>query len=126
MPDIFIPADTTGYSDYYGSIVRRGILLDYMNDITDSGMDEWKRNFGTFEIFMSQYDSDNKIFDGLISYAETKGLAPVQDQIEKSSREIKLYMKAIAARRLFGQNAYYMVVNSSGDPVFERALKSLL
>lgn len=126
MPDIFIPADTTGYSDYYGSIVRRGILLDYMNDITDSGMDEWKRNFGTFEIFMSQYDSDNKIFDGLISYAETKGLAPVQDQIERSSKEIKLYMKAIAARRLFGQNAYYMVVNSSGDPVFERALKTLL
>ena len=126
MPDIFIPADTTGYTDYYGALVRKGILLDYMNDITDAKMDDWKSRFSTFKIFMSEYDSDKAIFKGLIDYAKTKGLAPIQEQIEKSAKEISLYIKAIAARRLFGQNAYYMVVNNSGDPVFERALKSVL
>ena len=97
-----------------------------MNDITDAKMDDWKSRFSTFKIFMSEYDSDKAIFKGLIDYAKTKGLAPVQEQIEKSAKEISLYIKAIAARRLFGQNAYYMVVNNSGDPVFERALKSVL
>src|SRR5574344_240785 len=29
MPDIFVPADTSYYSDYYASLLRRGVVIEY-------------------------------------------------------------------------------------------------
>jgi len=35
MPDIFIPADTSNYSEYYSLMVRRGILSSYVLEYAD-------------------------------------------------------------------------------------------
>ncbi len=35
MPDIFVPADTSNYSDYYRSLVRRGIVNSFTLEYSD-------------------------------------------------------------------------------------------
>jgi carboxyl-terminal processing protease len=123
MPDFFIPADTTKYTNYYGSLLRRGILLDYMNDLSDSQRLQWQKTYTSFDKFDKEFVTDSKMTDGLIKFAEGRGVPFKQNEFEISKNEISLFMKALAARRVFGPNAYFMVINKGDDPVFQKALK---
>lgn len=123
MPDFFIPADTTKYSNYYGSLLRRGILLDYMNDMSDSKRITWQKKYSSFEKFSKDFTIDTEMIDGLVKLADSRGVPFKKDEFEISKDAITIFMKALAARRIFGQNAYFMVINRSDDPVFEKALK---
>lgn len=125
MPDIFIPADTSGYSEYYANIVRKGILAEFMNDKADSQREQWKREYPTYEVFDKNFNLVNQYVSELISFADKKGVKPNEKEIENSRFEIELLIKALTARTIFGSEAYYKVVNSKGDKVFERALKEL-
>ena len=123
MPDFFIPADTTRYTNYYGNLLRRGILLDYMNDLSDSQRLQWQKKYTSFEKFEKEFVIDTKTTDALIKFAEGRGVPYNQTEFEISKGEIFLFMKALAARRVFGPNAYFMVVNRGDDPTFQKALK---
>lgn len=122
MPDIFIPADTTGYTNYYGTIARLGIILDYMNDLSDYNRDNWRREYREFDKFLREFDKDGSIVEGLADYAESRGVARNPEQFKISRKEIEIFVKALAARSIFGSEGYYRVVNFGGDEVFERGL----
>ncbi|MFA5850660.1 MAG: S41 family peptidase [Bacteroidales bacterium] len=122
MPDLFVPADTTYYSDYYGILLRKGILLDFMNDYSDANRLIWKKEYTTFEKFKKNFIVDKGILDKLVSYAEERKLETNLKQLEISKKEIAVSIKAMAARTIFGTEAYYKVVNSSYDEIFEKAL----
>ncbi|MDD4057460.1 MAG: S41 family peptidase [Bacteroidales bacterium] len=126
MPDIFIPADTTGYSNYYGTIARKGIILDYMNDLSDKNRDNWKATFNDFDTFVKEFDFDRAILYGLADYAEMRGVPKSPEQFEISKKEIEIFVKALAARSLFGAEGYYRIVNFGGDEVFEVGLKEVI
>ena len=125
MPDIFIPADTTGYSDYYGSVARRGIILDYMNDMYDANRDSWRSAYKSFDVFVMDFDKDESILKGLIDYAEKRGVKYVPEQFSVSKKEIDIFLKALAARSLFGAEGYYRIVNFGSDSVFESAINEI-
>ena len=123
MPDIFIPADTTYYSNYYGALVRRGIVLDYMNDLSDTNRDKWKAQYKDFDSFDKNFVIDKQLLDSLVAFGQSKGLEPNYTELEHSKRQIELYMKALAARSVFDISSYYKIVNSYDDPVFEKAME---
>ncbi|MEN6619211.1 MAG: S41 family peptidase [Rikenellaceae bacterium] len=125
MPDIFVPADTTNYTEYYGNLLRKGILLDFMNDYSDSNRLKWKAEFSSFETFNKNYNVDKELIERLISYAKDRKLEPNPKEIEISAQEISVNIKAMVARTIFGTGAYYKVVNSSDDVVFNKALEQI-
>ncbi len=121
MPDIFIPADTSYYTDFYGNMLRRGIITDFMNDFTDVSREHFKEIYKTYESFYSDFKVDDALFNKLIDYAKTKSVIPKDDELKRSRSEIELFMKALTARSLFGTNGYFRVINSTNDPVFKKA-----
>lgn len=123
MPDYFIPADTTFYTDYYGNLLRKGILLDFMNDYSDVNRLKWKGEYRSFEKFNENYNVDDKLLENLVSYAKERKLEPNQKELEISKGEISVYMKAMVARTIFGTEGYYKIVNSCNDPIFDKALE---
>ena len=125
MPDIFIPADTTGYSVYYGTIARQGIILDFMNEEADKNREKWRVKYPDFNSFVKMFNSDGSVTESLIEYAQKRGVARNDEQISVSRGEIEIFVKALAARALFGAEGYFKVVNFGGDPVFEKALESV-
>ena len=125
MPDIFIPADTTNYTNYYGALVRRDIILDFMNDMSDKNRDSWKARYKDFSAFDKDFVVDDNMLKSLAAFAQSRGLEPNTAEMEQSRREILIYMKALAARGVFGLNGYFKVVNSSDDPCFEKAMEIL-
>lgn len=38
-PDILVEADTAGFSNYYGELIRRGIVADFVGDWLDGSRD---------------------------------------------------------------------------------------
>lgn len=125
MPDLFVPADTTNYTDYYGILIRKGILLDFMNDYSDANRLKWKKEYTSFEKFKKNFIVDNGILDKLVIYAKERKLEPNLKQLEISKNVIEVSIKAMAARTIFGTEAYYKIVNSSDDEIFKKALSAI-
>lgn len=123
MPDIFIPADTSYYTDFYGNLLRRGIVTDFMNDFTDTKRESMREKYKDFDSFFRGFTIDKTLMDNLLAFAAQKGVVPKEDELIRSKGEIEMFMKALAARSLFGTNGYFRVINSSNDPVFNKALE---
>ncbi|MFA6770464.1 MAG: S41 family peptidase [Bacteroidales bacterium] len=123
MPDLFIPADTTFHSNYYAELIRKGVILDFMNDFSDKNRVSIKVKYPKFKTFNDNFIVDKSMTDALLEFADIKGVKPNIEEYEKSSTEIKTYMKALVARSLFGTTAYFRVVNGANDKIFERALE---
>ncbi len=125
MPDIFISRDTAGVTDYYARLLRQGLVIEYMNSMEDEYRDVWKAKYSkSFDKFLKQFDSDGKIFEGLIEMAGEKGLERVPEQIEESRQLLTRYMKALAASAIYGKDAFYKVLYND-DSEMKRALEVL-
>jgi carboxyl-terminal processing protease len=123
MPDIFVPADTSKYSDYYSNLIRKGILNDFMNGLGDKNRVEWSAKYKTFVQFEKEFRIDDQMLKDLISFAEKKSLSLDEKGFETSKDEIAVIMKALAARTVFGSSAYYRVINAESDETFKKALE---
>lgn len=123
MPDIFIPADTTGYSDYYSQLMRRGVILDFVNDYFDTHRKEMEAMYDSFDKYNKNFEFEGDVANSLLSYASSRGVEFSDIGYNKSKKDIASYVKALIARSLFGSDAFYRVLNESDDEVFEAALR---
>ncbi len=123
MPDIFVPADTTYYSDYLSVLIRRNILLDYINSYSDLNRDKLSSKFPDFDTFSQYFVVEEKTLKNLYDYAAEKGIPYDSLGAAKSENQIAVNIKALIARTLFGMTGYYKVINSDGDQAFAKALE---
>ncbi len=123
MPDIFVPADTSFYSNYYASLLRRGVVLEFTNDYSDRYREVLLPRFPEFSQFNIGYHISEDFMTKLIDFASSKGVEFNQQEFDRSKNEIKIYIKALIARSLYGNSSYYRVINSSNDKIFEAALE---
>jgi len=122
MPDIFIAADTSYYSEYYANLVRKNIISDFMNNYSDINRSELKSNYPNYASFEKGFVVGDLMIKDLIDFAKIRGLEFNEKEYTKSKNEIIIYIKALTARTIFGTTGYFRVVNSSNDAVFKRAL----
>lgn len=125
MPDIFVPQDTSYYSDYYAELIRKGVVLDFANDQIDKNREEWSSKYKDFDTFYKKFGITNKLFESLVQFAEQKGVARSEEGIKTSGDELKTYLKALIARSLFSTDAYFRVINQQNDPIFARAMEEM-
>ncbi len=123
MPDIFIPSDTSGYSDYYANLVRRGVITEFMNDFTDRNRSDLKTRYSEYSVFEREFKVGEEILNSLRVFGQERGVPFDPEGFNRSRDEIVIYIRALTARSLFGTTGFFRVVNSSNDPVFSRALE---
>jgi carboxyl-terminal processing protease len=123
-PDVFIPIDTTYYSDYYRDLIRTSTLTSFMVAYTDSNRRTLTRRYRTFEGFNRDFSFDEATMDELKAAGEKRNVKFNQDQYDISAPEMKRVMKALVARDLWDMNEYFMVVNED-DLAIKRALSIL-
>ncbi len=122
LPDVFVPADTTFYSDFYSQILQRGLLTEFMNNYLDVHREELAAKYATFEAFDAAVPVSAVPFDALLAYLSEKKLVPKPEELTASGNIIRLQMKALIARRLFDTTGYYRVINPV-EPAFRRAVE---
>lgn len=122
MPDIFIPADTSHYTPFFGEIVRKGLLADFVNGYVDNNREQLQKKYKTAEQFVSSFDVTPKLFDEFLELCKSKGAEPVDGALEISGPELKKYIKAYILRNLFDFNEYLRFLNAD-DIEVKKALE---
>jgi carboxyl-terminal processing protease len=122
MPDIFVPADTSNYSDYYRTLVRRGIVNSFTLEYSDKNRKRLASEYMTFEDFRKRFSFSPEDIDSFIKKAEDSGVKYNDQQFSISKNEILMVMKALIASNLWRSNEYFRILNED-DKVIKKALQ---
>ena len=120
MPDVFVPADTSDYSDYYRSLVRRGIINSFALEYSDKNRKKLAADYRTFNDFKNRFSFSQDEVSSLISKAEKEGVKYDEKQFGISGKAILNVTKALIASNLWKTNEYFMILNED-DIVIEKA-----
>lgn len=115
MPDIFIPVDTTMYSDYYRDLVASGALNKVMLNYVDRNRELLKGSFGNYQTFEQGFTIDNDLIEELVAEGVAEGFERNDEELAVSHDLMVLQMKALVARDLFGTSEFYQTMNTSSE-----------
>lgn len=122
-PDVEVQADTTGYTEYYAQLMRRGVLTQTVTDWLDKERNVLLQDHPTLEAFLADYAPSEGIVSALVAAAEKAGVKYNGEQFERSRHWILTLVKAHLAQRLYGIEGFYRVVNPALNESYVEALK---
>ncbi len=120
MPDIFVPADTTGNTLLIQELNNQQLFNAFVIDKMQAGLNK----YSTGESYLKNYNVSNNQFDDFILYASKTMKEMDSGEIKVSKESIKLLLKAFAARYKWGDTAYFQVINSN-DNTLKKAISEL-
>ncbi|MFO7575887.1 MAG: S41 family peptidase, partial [Bacteroidales bacterium] len=121
MPDLFIAADTSAYSDYYRDLVRQGVVTQFTLWYADSNRERLKETYNSFDEFRDKFSFSGEETFLFIRKGEEMGVEYNDEQFTISKGELLKIMKGLVARDLWEMNEYYRIVNED-DRVILSAL----
>jgi carboxyl-terminal processing protease len=124
MPDIFVPADTSLYSDYYGELGRKAVFQSFTLEYVDKNRAKIKSNYPKFEDFRKKFEFTPDEIKGFIKAGEDAGAKYNEKEYAISKSEILKILKAFVANNIWQTSESSQIINE-GDPAIARALKVL-
>lgn len=124
MPDVFVPLDSTQFTDFYVDLLSKGVFNDFVLDYVDRERSNLVMSYPNFTVFNNRFDADNDFLDEFLSFAEEENLVPQNDDLKRSSEIISYQLKALIARNLFEFKSYFQVM-SDIDEGFQKAVEVL-
>ncbi len=121
MPDVFVPLDTAGHSSYLNEVSYAGIINQFTFDYADRNRSALK-NYGSFEKYNSSFLVDSQILEGFFGFAEKSGIKRKDADIKKSTAILKVQLKALIARNIWGNAGYFPIIHSI-DNTYLRAVQ---
>ena len=121
MPDVFVPADTTGVTKYFLEVAGRNILYRYTIEYSDRHREALNAVQSVDEL-QALLDSDRTLFDDFIRYAARQGVAPRYGDIARSRQLMEAQLRAYIGRNTaLEDNGFYANIYPV-DNVIMRAL----
>jgi carboxyl-terminal processing protease len=120
MPDLFVPADTTGNTTLIQELNNQQLFNAFVIDKMQGVLNSFK----TDSSYLKDYNVSNNQFDDFILYASKTLKEMDSGEIKISKDSIKLILKAFAARYKWGDTAYYQVLNSN-DNALKKAIAAV-
>jgi len=120
MPDIYIPVDTSGYTDAFHTLSGKGV----MNDLVFNTLVKSSPKFSSPDEIVKNFKLTDQDIKKILQIAAAKNIKTTEKQIELSRKEIENRIKALFARYYFGDEGYYKALNS-GDQAIARSLEVL-
>lgn len=115
MPDIFVPLDTLGISEYFNKITRKGLIYRFALDYTDKKRQSLNK-FNDYEALNRHLNGQN-LLPKFVLYSEKHGVEKDALGIETSKELILLQIKAYIARNIFGNEGFYPIINQDDATV---------
>lgn len=122
MPDQFVPADTSNYSDYFRSLIRKGILNSYALEYSDKNRKRLASEYKQFDDFKKNFSFSPEEIAAFIKKAEDAGVKYNDSQYKISQNELLKVLKGFVASNIWKSNEYYRIINEN-DVTIETALK---
>ena len=122
MPDLFIPLDTTKFTDYYRNLLRKGTINKFTFNYIDKNRASLTSQYTDFKVYNKTFEVSDKMIEELNILAEKDKVTVKPEELEKSKGDIKLQIKALIARDLWDTSEYFEVINPSYDD-FNKAVE---
>lgn len=120
MPDFFVPIDTSGNSEYFTTLFRKGLIYSFAYAYADEHRNELSAlaSAEEFDIFL---DKKGALSD-LIDYASKKGVPRDEKGLRESKLIINTQIKAYIARNIMGEEGFYPIIKKI-DKTLLRAIE---
>ena len=122
IPDIFVPSDTAGISQYYINVANAGLLQKFAYQYTDINREALSKMSDYTELLRRLPSNDALLWD-FVSFAVDNGVAARWYYINQSRDLILTRLKALIARDVFGNKAFYPIYNSKDNNI-DAAMKA--
>lgn len=109
MPDVFVPVDTTGTSEYYNRARSLGLMYRFAFHYTDlhrSALEPF-----TTADQIEGYLDDQDLLPQFVIYAQEKGVQPDYDDIRTSELILEKTIKAYIARNIIDNEGFYPIIS---------------
>jgi carboxyl-terminal processing protease len=116
MPDVFVPIDSTRFSNYYTDLVRKGVFNQFTISYLDINRQSLLDSYEDLKAFKNGYVIDDSLYGDFLAKAEELQVTRKEDdKFYYPDEDIKIQLKALIARNLWGTNAYFEVINQIDD-----------
>ena len=122
MPDVFVPGDTTGITDYYNTVINKGLLYKYAFDYVDEHREKLSQAHNYKELLKGL--NGRRLLNDFVKYAADNGVKPHYGQIATSRELLTNLLQAYIARDILGDDAFYPIYMSD-DVVLHKACELL-
>lgn len=122
MPDLFVPIDTTAYSDYYRDLVAKGIINRYSITYVDDHRKELKAAYPTEQKFIEGFEVTPAMLDEIVKMGEADSVKCNAEQMARSEKMMSTIIKGIIGRDMFDTSTYFKIVNPVLSPSYRQAL----
>lgn len=122
MPDVFVPIDTTFYSDYHRTLVSKGLVNRVAMNYLDKQREELNKKYKKILIYKEKFIVPESLMDELLAMAEEKNISFKEEEYNRSLPLIQLQIKALIARDLFDMTEYFYIINDA-NRTYQEALK---
>ena len=121
MPDVFVPLDTTQYTDYHRRLVAKGIIPQFALRYVDKNRADLKTRYPDAQKFIKEFTVTDEILNNLVDAGKAEKVDFDKSQFAKSKEMLRTFVKAAIANDLFSTGAYFQIVNEQND-IYKEAL----
>ncbi len=122
MPDLFIPVDTTRYTDYHRKLVASGLVNRVAMNYLDQNRSELNKRYHKFQQYKQDFDITEEIMQELLNMAKEENIEFNEEQYNRSKPLIMLQIKALIARDLYDMSQYFQIINDDNNS-YQEALR---
>ncbi|UKI24413.1 MAG: S41 family peptidase [Bacteroidales bacterium] len=121
MPDVFVPLDTTQYTDYHRRLVAKGIIPQFALRYVDKNRADLKSQYPDAQKFIKEFTVTDEMLNNLVDAGKAEKVDFDKSQFVKSKEMLRTFVKAAIANDLFSTGAYFQIVNEQND-IYKEAL----
>ena len=124
MPDIFVPLDTSENSRYFSDLIRVGVQNEWALTYANANREKILAQYPTVNDFVTQYNIPAEEEQKVIDMAVAKEVKFDEKGYNNSRHAIMVRSKALLARDLYENEAFYEVINDL-NPALKKAVEIL-
>ena len=121
-PDVFIPIDTSGNSQYLNKVFIAGMIHRFTFKYADENRKSLIEKYPSIKTYLKEFGNNDELLNQFATYADENGVKKEMKQIHKSKELLKMQLKALIARQLWGNDGYYPVIHQADD-IFQKAVE---
>lgn len=120
MPDYFVPLDTTLNSNYLNELYTSTSIQEYTFGYAETHKEALLKK--GFAQFLKSFDVTDQMLSDLVKVGERNKVRADKREMTKKKQLFRIHVKAQIARKLWGNEGYYPVINETNE-IFLNALK---
>lgn len=121
-PDVFVPLDTTDFTNYYRDVMAKGDINKYAIRYVDNNRATLKKKYSDDTAFVKNFTVSPEMLRELYDMAEKDGVKFNEEEARKSEPLFKAVIKGLIGRDTYDNPTYFKVFNEY-DPIFKEAYR---